>query len=146
MKFQQILFRLFLVSLSIFVLILIRKYQSQIFYDPFLEYFANDNVAKAWPNYNSFQMYASLILRWLLNAIFSLLLLTALFWKKKVIISALQIYTVFGLVSLLLYMLQIEYELPLGEKMAFFTRRLLIQPFLVLILIPTYYYQIKTKK
>ncbi len=146
MKIQKTLYRVVLGAVSLAVLILIRKYQTELFDDPFLEYFASDAQNKTYPTYHSFSMYAGLILRWILNSTFSILFLTALFWKKSISVSSIKIFTVFGLIIFLLYAVQIEMRLPLGEKIAFFTRRLLIQPLLLLILIPVYYFQLKSEK
>ncbi len=140
MKNISIPLRVLGVLLGIILLVLIRNFQSSLFYDPFLEYFANDAADKVLPNYDAFTLYANVMLRYAINATISIVIIALVFWNKSITISAIKVYTVLGIVVMMVYIVMIENHFPMGEKVLFFMRRLLIQPLVLLILLPAYYF------
>ncbi len=146
MKKPSLLIRIIGVMLLILVLILIRYFQKELFYDPFLEYFANDFSGKTYPSYDSFRLYSNVIFRYALNSTISVLIIALLFWKKYITVASIQVYAIVGLVFLILYIGMIESHMSMGEKITFYIRRVLIQPFLLLILIPIFFVSEHEKK
>ncbi len=131
--------RLIVVAFLVVLLGIIRMNQTQLFYDPLLDFFANDALDKKLPEYNAFQMYANIIYRYLVNSSISVAILYLLFWNKQVLISSMKIYAVAGFLTLIFYIFLVETGFPLGETFTFYVRRILIQPLLLFILLPSFY-------
>lgn len=137
--------KILLIVILIFGLILIRKFEDVLFYDPFLDYFKNSK-AKIFPIYDLQQLYASLSLRYALNTLLTVFIVAVIFQNKK--------YTKFTIITLIaafvillpLYHYALLQEFEIGENIGFYIRRFLIQPMFVLILIPAFLYQDYQKK
>ena len=114
------------------LLVLIRVFEEQLFYDPYLAFFKNDYLYIDSPRQEVFKLAAFTTLRYVLNTVISLGILFVLF---KDLVYALA-YVVF--MSLFLYFVihpkQEDYYL------FFNVRRFLIQPLIALLLIPAFYY------
>lgn len=129
-----------IVSVLILGLILVRKYEEVLFYDPFLWYFKHSERT-IFPIVDFPRLYASLSFRYALNALLSVLIIAVWFQNKQ--------YTKFTIVTLIagfvvllpLYHLAILDKFELGANIGFYIRRFLIQPMFVLILIPAFLYQ-----
>lgn len=132
--------------LLIFGLILVRKFENTLFYDPFISYFQGFNFKK-FPAINFTELNISIIFRYLINSILTILIVTFLFWKK-IYIKFTVIVLILALIILLpIYNYQITTKLSSGQLIFFYIRRFLIQPMFFLILIPCFYYQeIQNKK
>lgn len=133
--------RYLLVLPLIFGLVLVRFFEEQLFYDPFLAYFKGEFLGKVFPDFQLGKVIFHVIFRYALNGILSLGIIGLLFWDlRKVQFTAL-ILLGFLVILLPLYIYMIQNHFSLGENIGFYIRRFLIQPMLVLILIPAFYYQ-----
>lgn len=132
--------RISLVLIFVLILLGIRKFQSQIFYDPFLEYFEGDFQSKPLPQYDSLKLFGSIFLRYILNSAISIGIIFLLFPKRKNIKITLILYSIFGIICLLAYGIMVIFDFPFGYLPVFYVRRFLLQPLLLLILIPSFYY------
>jgi exosortase F-associated protein len=130
--------------ISLFVLfvflVLIRVFETELFYDPYLLFFKNDYLHMDFPRREILKLTLYTTLRYVLNTIFSLGIIYLFFRDKSIVKFSVLIYSVayIILVSLFLYFVidprQEDYYL-------FFNfRRFLIQPLLLLILLPAFYY------
>ena len=138
LKHRKDIFRVFgLVA----ILAAIRGYQRVLFYDPFLDYFEQDYLTQPFPSYNTLSLYASLIFRYVLNTIVSLLILYVLFRNTSYVKLATIIYTASLLILLIAFACTIEFTTAENYQYLFYIRRFLIQPLLVLLLIPAFLYQ-----
>lgn len=127
----------------VFVLLLVavRIYENELFYDPFLLYFKSDFKDAPLPVFNSFKLFIGLLFRYTLNMIASLGLIYTLFKEIRMIKFAGFLYLFFFLI-LILYCFTILYFFGEDNKLAFFyVRRFLVQPIFVLLFIPAFYYQ-----
>jgi len=120
-------------------LVLARAFESNLFYDPLLQYFKNDYLYKPLPKVDTFKILINLFLRFILNTLISLLIIYLAFFKKRYVILASKIYTILFIVLILLYFLLIEGIIGNGYLMLFYVRRFLIQPLILLILLPVFY-------
>lgn len=139
MKSKWIRFAMLMVSLL--GVLLIRAYQQDLFYDPFIEFFKENHHQDTLPELSMGKYLLHVIGRYLLNALFSLLALWALFQNKDFLkFSAL---LMLGLLVLLLPVLVILIETsePGSYMGLFYVRRFLMQPLLVMLLIPAFYFQ-----
>lgn len=130
-----------LAAVLIFGLILVRKYEDILFYDPFLAFFKGDILNKEFPEYDLARISIHIIFRYLLNSILTLGIIGLLFWSWKYVKFTALVLLGFLLILLPLYLFMIESEFSIGENLGFYIRRFLIQPMVLLILIPAFYYQ-----
>lgn len=128
-------------AVLIFGLILVRKYEDNLFYDPFLAFFKGDFLNKEFPEYDLARISIHIIFRYLLNSILTLGIIGLLFWSWKYVKFTALVLLGFLLILLPLYLFMIESEFSIGENLGFYIRRFLIQPMVLLILIPAFYYQ-----
>nr|WP_228519106.1 exosortase F system-associated protein [Flavobacterium sp. LC2016-12] len=128
---------------AIFVVLcfgLIRTFESELFYDPFLEYFELDFKNLPFPKVDSFKLFCGLFLRYFLNTILSLILIYALFRDREILKFSTFLY-LFFLVVLFVLFFAILNCFPDANWLLFYVRRFIIQPIFVLLFIPAFYYQ-----
>lgn len=75
--------RYFLVGILVVGLILVRYFENQLFYDPFLAYFKGDFFQKPLPDYQMGKIAVHIIFRFFLNGLLSLGIIGFLFWDKR---------------------------------------------------------------
>lgn|SRR5690606_3531569 len=130
-----------IVAVLIFCLILVRKFETELFYDPFLAYFKGDFYNAEFPDYDLTKIIWSIIFRYFLNSIISIGIIWFLFWNQNYVKISAIILLIFLIIFLPVYIYFIENQFHLGENIGFYIRRFLIQPLLLLILIPAFFYQ-----
>lgn len=137
-------FTIILVLLLTSLLVLIRMFQNELFYDPLLSYFKSDYSNLPIPEINSFKFIGNVSLRFFMNSFISLAILWVLFKDKGIIKLSSILYVVFFLILLLSLSYLLFYSESKNLFTIFYVRRFLIQPLLLLVLIPAFYFQ-KTK-
>ncbi|MET2983973.1 exosortase F system-associated membrane protein [Aureibaculum conchae] len=135
--------RWILATLLFVLLILVRAFQNQLFYDPFIHYFANDFLAKPIPEYSTLKLFASLFFRYLINALISLTIIYVIFRKKGLVRFSVKFYIAAFIFLGIVYFILLKMEMLDGYLLTFYVRRFLIHPVFVLILVPAFYYQQK---
>lgn len=134
-------FRFFIVLLFVLSFVLIRVYEDNLFYDPFLNYFKSDFNDLPLPIYNSFRLFLSLLFRYGLNMVLSLGLIFTLFKDLGMVKFASFLYVIFfALLVFSFYATIVIYD-EHNNMMLFYVRRFLIQPIFILLFIPAFYYQ-----
>ena len=128
---------LFLVGL----LALIRAFEDQLFYDPFLDYFKNDFANLPLPIFNPFQLFFGLLFRYTLNTFVSLGIIYVLFKDVQMVKFALVLYYFFFMILIISFFYIIFYIKESNNFVLFYVRRFLIQPIFVLLFVPAFYYQ-----
>ncbi len=124
----------------VFCLILVRRFENDLFYDPFLAYFKSDFYSIPFPEYNLGKIILHILFRYFLNSFLTILIIGLIFWKMKYVKYSAYILIAFLAILLPLYVYNIETEFKMGENIGFYIRRFLIQPYLLLILIPAFFY------
>nr|WP_289666168.1 exosortase F system-associated protein [Flavobacterium panacagri] len=124
---------------------LIRNFETQLFYDPFLNYFKDDFTDLPFPKYDVLKLFFGLFFRYFLNSLLSLILIYVLFQDRDIFQFSLFVY-VFFLVLLLTAFFIILGFFPDAGWLLFYVRRFIIQPILVLLFIPGFYYQLQKSK
>lgn len=131
-----------LILISAFMLVLIRGFEDYLFYDPFLDFFKTDYTHRSIPEINHFVLFANLVFRYFLNAIFSLLIIWCFFRDKEILKVAAMIYTVFFIVIFVIFSYMIlTGNTGFNNTPLFYVRRFLIQPLLLLVLFPAFLFQ-----
>lgn len=130
--------RVLLFIVSVILLVLIRRFEYRLFYDPFMAFFqgayeAGDQLPLRW--------YFNLMLRFLLNTIISLGILYICFLRWSVVKFSAVLYGILFLVLFPIFvflMSKVHFDDYLS---VFYVRRFLIHPVFLLLLIPAFYYQ-----
>ena len=135
-----------IIGLLCVVLILIRAFENQLFYDPFLEFFKYDYLSGKLPDYNGLKLFSHYLFRYGLNTLISLAILYVAFENWQVVRFSVLLYVIAFVVLVSLYFYLINHSLKDDYLLTFYVRRFLIQPIFVLVLLPAFYYQRKIKE
>ncbi|SMO57057.1 exosortase F-associated protein [Flavobacterium nitrogenifigens] len=138
--------KIFIAIVVVIGFTLIRTFERKLFYDPFLGYFNADFHSIPYPPVENLKLFTGLFFRYFLNSALSLWLIYALFQDREIFKFSLLIYSVLLVIFLIAFFIILGYFAD-GSWLLFYVRRFLIQPILVLLFIPGFYYQLqKTKK
>lgn len=133
---SKILFSVFIVL----CLGLVRTFENQLFYDPFLRYFDSDFKNLPFPEVDGCKLFFALFFRYSLNTVLSLLLIYALFRDTEILKFSSFLYIFFLVLLFILFFVILNY-FPDGNWLLFYVRRFIIQPVFILLFIPAFYYQ-----
>ena len=124
-----------------FALVLVRAFEQQLFYDPFIEYFWIDYLSEPIPVFSGSKLLVSLIFRYGLNTVISLLIIYSAFQKKSFVTFALKFYMIAFVILSITFFIILKGELAHGYLFSIYIRRFLIHPLFVLLLLPAFYYK-----
>lgn len=130
-----------LVLAGIAGLIGVRMYEERMFYDPILDYFQIADDKMPLPYFNDGKLILHHIFRFALNLFFSLIIVQALFRNFRWTVQAAVLMALVFLITFPLYYFSIKYDLKLGFLFTFYLRRFVIQPLILLLIIPIFYYR-----
>ncbi|MFY7988528.1 MAG: exosortase F system-associated membrane protein [Flavobacterium sp.] len=133
--------RLFLIVFALLGLILVRAFENELFYDPFLTFFKSDYQNKPMPDYDSFLLFGNLLLRYFLNTFLSLVIIRFLFNDKKLMIFSSYLFLLFFIILISVFFGLLHFSEGPDYLMLFYIRRFLIQPLFLVLFIPAFYYQ-----
>ncbi len=103
-------------------LALIRTYEGDWFYDPFLDYFKGNYQKQVYPEIDGLRMFFNLFLRYFLNTILSLAIIQVLFKKREFLQLASFLYGVFFIVLIIAFF-YIVYFTESSNLTLFYVRR-----------------------
>ncbi|MBN4070362.1 exosortase F system-associated protein [Olleya sp. AH-315-F22] len=129
-----LLFMLFL------LLILIRVFEDELFYDPYLLFFQNDYLYMDNPRREVFKLTAFTTLRYVLNTIISLSIIYVFFKEKSMVKFSSVIFAIAYIVLLVTFLYFVMNPRQEDYYLFFNIRRFLIQPIILLLLLPALYY------
>jgi len=135
-NYSKYIFLLILIGL----LVLIRVFENQIFYDPYLMFFQNDYLYIDSPRREVFKLTAFTSLRFLMNSVISLTILYVIFKDKSIIKFSVIIYIISYVFLILLFLYFVSDPKREQYYLFFNIRRFLIQPIILLLLLPAFYY------
>ena len=122
------------------LLILIRVFENELFYDPYLLFFQNDYLYIDSPRREVFKLTAFTSLRYALNSIISLGILYLVFKDKSIIRFSSLVYVASFVLLMLVYLYFVVNPRQEDYYLFFNIRRFLIQPIILLVLLPAFYY------
>ena len=129
------------------MLILIRAFENELFYDPYLTFFENDYLYIDNPRREIFKLTMFTGLRYVLNSVISLGIIYLFFKNKSMVKFSALIYGVAFVFFLSLFLYFVIHPKQEDYYIFFNIRRFLIQPLILLLLLPAfYYYKLKLKK
>lgn len=134
------LLRYIFVVLLVMILIAIRGFEDELFYDPYLTFFENDYLYMDNPRREVAKLVFFTSLRYLLNTLASLGILYCIFNDKIMIKFSVLIYGIAYLVLLLPFLYFVINPKQEDYYLFFNIRRFLIQPIGLILLLPAFYY------
>jgi exosortase F-associated protein len=130
------------ISILLFFLILVRVFESDMFYDPFLQYFKSDYlISNHFPQFSWTKMIVNLVFRYFINTAISLSIIYVAFKDKSILKFSIYFYLFSLLILISIYSWMIINQFEAGYLPAFYVRRFIIQPLFVFLLIPGFLYQ-----
>lgn len=131
----------FLAAVGIAGLIAVRMLEDVLFYDPFLTYFHTADKNAEFPGFEWFPLIASYFFRFVLNLLFSALIVQNFFRNRRWTLQSVVLIFLIFLLTLPLYLYCIHTKFEIGYLFSFYMRRFVIQPLPVLLLLPLLYYR-----
>jgi exosortase F-associated protein len=119
---------------------IIRAFENQLFYDPFLNYFKSENLS-IYPEFDSVKLYFSLFFRYFLNSVISLAILYVLFKDYSLLKFSAFLLLIFLILLLISFAILLNYFDESHNMILFYVRRFIIQPIFILLFIPGFYFQ-----
>lgn len=139
-KILKYKFKLIIAIVIVLCFAIIRAFENQLFYDPFLAYFDGNFKNLPFPTINIFVLFWNLLLRYGLNTILSLALIYVLFEDRDMLRFSAFLYGFFIVVLFGMFFIIVAC-FPEWNWLLFYVRRFIIQPIFVILFIPAFYYQ-----
>lgn len=130
-----------IVILGIFGLVGVRMMEDRLFYDPFLDYFHLANKDATFPDFVWFKLVLNHLFRFLLNLILSAVVVHFIFRNKQWTVQAMVLMLIVFAITFPLYLYAISTKFEIGYLFSFYMRRFVIQPLILLLIIPMFYYR-----
>ncbi len=137
------LFKIVLLILLAFLLVLIRMFESELFYDPLIEFYKSDYKNTPLPEIDSVKLVGNLIFRFFLNTLISLAIIWLAFREKGILKLSSFLYSILFVALILSFSYMFFYTEEKNFLALFYVRRFLIQPIFLLVLLPAFYFQKK---
>lgn len=131
----------FLVFAGVCGLVGVRMIEENVFYDPFLNYFHEANKNIAFPEFEWGKLIFSHLFRFILNLFFSCVIIHFLFKNKEWTLQGAVLITIIFAITFPIYLYCIYDRLEIGYLFSFYMRRFVIQPLILLLIIPLFYYR-----
>lgn len=132
--------RFILGTILLGLLVLIRFFENNLFYDPYLQFFESDYLYIDSPRRETLKLVLFTTLRFVLNSTISLGILFVIFRDKSIVKFSGLVY-IFAYIILLLLFLYFVINPKQEDYYLFFNiRRFLIQPLILVVLLPAFYY------
>jgi exosortase F-associated protein len=122
------------------MLVAIRGFEDVLFYDPYLNFFENDYLYVDSPRREVAKLVLYTTFRFLLNTLASLGILFLIFKDKTIIKFSVLIYVVAYILLLIPFLYFVINPKQEDYYLFFNIRRFLIQPILLILLLPAFYY------
>ncbi|WP_027880527.1 MULTISPECIES: exosortase F system-associated membrane protein [Mesoflavibacter] len=129
------------IGLLFCLLALVRFFENELFYDPYLVFFQNDYLYLDSPRREVAKLVAFTTLRYGINTIISLGILYLFFKDKSVVKFSVLVYSISYFILIILFLYFVLNPKQEDYYVFFNIRRFLIQPLILLLLLPAYYYQ-----
>lgn len=139
-------YRILIIALLFVLLILVRAFANELFYDPFIVYFINDYLHEPIPGFSGWNLLFDLFFRYTLNTLISLNIIYVAFQNRNFVFFSIKFYIIAFIILILTFFIILRGELTNGYLFAFYVRRFIIHPLFVLLLLPAFYYKQLTSK
>jgi len=133
--------RIALAMLFVIILVLVRAFEDNLFYDPFLNYFKSDYNNLPLPEINNLYLFIGLLFRYFLNSILSLAIIYVLFKDLQGLKFASMMYVILFVILVIVLFCTLSFFGSDNKMVLFYIRRFLIQPIFLLLFVCAFYYQ-----
>lgn len=131
----------FILLLVLFgLLVLIRVFENELFYDPYLLFFKSDYLHMDYPRREILKLSLFTTLRYVLNSLISLGIIYLFFRDKSIVKFSAYIYGIAYLILMIFFLYFVINPRQEDYYLFFNFRRFLIQPLFLLLLVPAFYY------
>jgi len=130
----------------VLLLALVRAFESDLFYDPFSDYFKGDYFNLAFPAFETEALFCAMTFRYFLNSIISFGMIYVLFADIGLLKFTGVLYLILYVILIAAFFSLLYFSDSSNNFMLFYVRRFLIQPLFLLLFVPAFYYQRLTKK
>lgn len=134
------LISIFVILILVIGLITVRFMEATLFPDPLLDYFHSDFQNIAIPSNHAISIVLVTALRFLVNTTLSMGVLWFLYKKRVFIKAALWVYLFAFFILMGTMLCAIFIDGPAAKMVLFYSRRFLIHPILLFILVAGFYY------
>ena len=135
--------KLLLTAPFLLALVLVRVFENDMFYDPFIKYFHSSayHTQGNFPEFSWLKHLFSIAFRYSINTILSLIIIFLLFRDKQTLSFSAVLFLIQFLLLIIVYSIMLGNEFAWGYLSAFYVRRFLLQPILLILLVPALFYQ-----
>lgn len=137
---MKIAIRITVVFLCLLGFAFLRFRESELFYDPLIAFFKGNYRATILPDMEEGKLFLHLFFRYTINTVLSLVILWMAFKERGIISFAILFYVVVFVLLMITFKIMLTTQ-GVGEYLPlFYVRRFLIQPILLFMLLPAFYY------
>jgi len=137
--------RVILILFLLALLVLIRAFENELFYDPLITYFQNDYLYANMPRVDVWKLVVDILYRYTLNSLLTIGIIYLVFEKKKYVKFASFFLLLAFVLLIIVFTFLLREEFRYGYLFPFYIRRFLIHPLFLVLLFPAFYYQKLTK-
>lgn len=137
---------LVIVIIMIVGLLLIRAFEKDLFYDPFLDFFHGDTQNKILPKFETIKLFLGLLFRYFMNSTLTVFIVYFLFKDVSIVKLTSFLLTIFFVVLIILFFGLLHFSKSPDYLFVFYVRRFLIQPLFLILFVPAFFYQKSVNK
>jgi exosortase F-associated protein len=130
-----------LIIVLLFSLVLVRAFENELFYDPFIVFFQNDYLYTSIPDFKYGELFWNLFLRYSLNSIISMGIIYLVFEKWGYVILSSKLYVGGFVLLAFAYLFLLFTDFEHGYLLPFYIRRFIIHPLFLLLLLAALFYE-----
>lgn len=135
--------KIFWIFVLVALLAIIRLFEQDLFYDPFLVFFKDEFQNASLPDYESLPLFFGMSLRYFLNSVLSVAIIYVVFKDVQLVKVTSVLYLLFFVVLITAFFGVLHFSVKPDSMLLFYVRRFLIQPLFLVIFLPAFYYQKK---
>lgn len=135
-----------IIGILVIVLLLIRMFEKELFYDPFLDFFHGDTQNKIIPEFNTIKLFLGLLYRYFMNSMFTVLIVYFLFKNGSIVKLTAFLLSFFFIVLIVIFFSLLHFSKSPDYLFVFYVRRFLIQPLFLILFVPAFFYQKSVNK
>ncbi|MEY4835181.1 MAG: hypothetical protein RI980_1296 [Bacteroidota bacterium] len=135
-----------IIGVLVTALLLIRMFEKDLFYDPFLDFFHGDTLNKRVPDFNTIKLFLGLLCRYFMNSMLTVLTVYFLFKDVSIVKLTSFLLSIFFVVLIILFFSLLYFSTTPDYLFLFYVRRFLIQPLFLILFVPAFFYQKSVNK
>ncbi len=138
--------RILLLILGFVSLIFVRFFSNKFLEDPLQLFFEEKSMRDMLPKLNFWDLFQRNSLLFFINEGISLFIIFLFFRDKNILKFAFWFYKIAFIVLSIAFFILLSLENPDYNRILFYTRRFLIHPIFLLVLLPAFYFQKKNEE